>query len=152
MSNRKARLVRPDIQFKFLGVIVLSMLAPVVVIAGGVYYVIAFAASHGLEVNPETVQTIMPAVVLVVWFMFALMAVTAMWLVKMGLSISHKYVGPLERLERELTQIGDPPLSYRLSCRPGDVISPIVDPVNRLLDSVEQRVKKHLQDPPLSSN
>ena len=69
---------------------------------------------------------VLPVVSMAIWIVFGVIAVLTMWVMKQGLKLSHRYVGPLERLERELMKTNQPNLAYRLHCRPGDVISPII--------------------------
>ncbi|MBN1587110.1 MAG: hypothetical protein JW937_06750, partial [Candidatus Omnitrophica bacterium] len=133
----------------FLGLLVLAMVLPVLIIATSVYAVVAYAMSNGFEISQAELAKIMPSAMLGLWVVFGVIALVTMWVVKQGLSISHQYVGPLDRLERELMKTTQPDLSYRLHCRPGDVISPIIDPINRLLDSAEKQARRTpRQNPP----
>ena len=56
--------------------------------------------------------------------------------------LSHKFAGPLERLEKELKRIlehGD--YKTRVHLRKSDDIKPIADEINRILDRLEGKHK-----------
>jgi len=56
--------------------------------------------------------------------------------------LSHKMVGPLARLERDIKAISKGNLQMRLKVRKGDVLFGLTKAINEMIESVEQILKR----------
>ena len=57
-----------------------------------------------------------------------------------GIMLSHRFAGPIERLEKELKKIAHQrDYKIRIRVRKGDDIKPVTDALNELLDSIEKK-------------
>ena len=59
-----------------------------------------------------------------------------------GIRQSHRIVGPMNRLKRTLEAIGQGDFSQRITCRKGDVLEDLAGAVNRMAESLEQRLPR----------
>jgi len=59
-----------------------------------------------------------------------------------GLALSHRFVGPLERLENDVKRISEGDYSIRIAMRKDDDLKPVADSINRLIEKLEGTEKR----------
>jgi signal transduction histidine kinase len=130
-NKRKSYLVNPQLQFKLLRLIVISMLLPAIVIVGSTFYFLLVVLRKYVLTEVIVKTTIILGLCL---FIVAIFVLT--W----GLVFSNRIAGPLYRLERELDKIREGNLSRRLKFRKHDEFHFLAEAINKLLDVVEKRL------------
>jgi len=61
-------------------------------------------------------------------------------LILWGVILSHRFAGPIERLERELKAIAENKAhKHRITLRKHDDIRPVAEAINKVLDKMEER-------------
>ena len=141
---RTKYLTGSHIQMKYLGLLMLSMIVPLLFVGGCLYYLIFSIMAEQIGIPEYIAHNMFPVISKV--NMILLIGVPPLFLLLMfwGVVLSHRFAGPLQRLERELHKIthsGD--LSHRINLRKGDDVKPLADAINKLLDSVHKKTKVH---------
>ena len=103
--RRMAWVTRHPIQSRYLFIVIMSMLGPSVLLSGCLYFLL-FKLMAEQVAMPEAIQeTIVPVfykintILIIGWpVMFGIIFV---W----GLYISHRFAGPIERLEKDLEEV-----------------------------------------------
>jgi signal transduction histidine kinase len=63
-------------------------------------------------------------------------------LIVWGIVLSHRFAGPLERIEAELGRIAEKDdYKHRIHLRKRDHLKPLADGINKLLDKIETKHK-----------
>lgn len=133
-------LTNSALQSKFLIIIVISMLVPLVLIGGCLYYLIFTLMAEQLGIPESIAINLFPVIQKINFILIAGLPPTVIFLLLWGLFLSHKFIGPLERLEKELNRIAAcSDCAKRIGVRKSDVIRPIVDAINKLLESMEKK-------------
>lgn len=128
------------IQLRYLTLLMVSMVVPLVLVGGCLYYLIFTIMAEQLGI-PEYIACNMLPVVRKINIML-LIGVPPLFLllIAWGIVLSHRFAGPLERLEKELKRIschGD--YKSRVKLRKNDDIRAIADEINKLIDKVEDK-------------
>jgi methyl-accepting chemotaxis protein len=131
---RKKFITGDPVQIRYLALLVASMIAPLL-LAGGCFYFLIFkiiAEQPGLpnSAAEDLFPLIMKTNMILILGFPPLFLLILVW----GIILSHRFAGPLRRLQRELEEIastGD--YTKRLEVRGKDDIKPIVDAFDRVL-------------------
>jgi methyl-accepting chemotaxis protein len=116
------------------------MLFPLVIVGGCLYYLVFTLLAEQLGIPESIAYNLFPVIekinIILLIGIPPIVVVLLLW----GIFLSHKFLGPLERLEREIHRIAESrDCTKRLRVRRSDAIKPIADAINRLLDSVEKK-------------
>lgn len=139
---RTKYLTGSPIQMKYLRLLMISIIVPLVFVAGCLYYLMfsLMAAQIGI---PEYVSyhltPVLQKINIILLVGGPLLLVV---LLMVGIMVSHRFAGPLERLESELKKItekGD--YKHRIHLRKSDDIRSIADAINKVLDKLEAKHK-----------
>ena len=129
-------------QMHYLGLLLACMIIPLVVSVGCLYYLIFNMMERQLGIPEYIFYNLMPVIkkinLILLWGVPPLFILLIFW----GVILSHRFAGPMERVEKELKRIvehGD--YKKRLKLRRHDDMMPIVEEVNKLLDKLEGKVK-----------
>lgn len=129
-------------QMHYLGLLLACMIVPLVVSVGCLYYLIFNMMERQLGIPEYIFYNLIPVVkkinYVLLWGVPPLFILLIFW----GIVLSHRFAGPLERLERELHRIIDEGhYKWRIKVRKSDDLKPIADTINRLLDRLEEKHK-----------
>jgi methyl-accepting chemotaxis protein len=134
MQARFRWLTKHPIQAKYLWIVILAMIAPAAVIGFCLYH-LAFNLLAMQMAFPEAIATNITPVIervnRILWIALPILAFLIAWL---AVIISHRFAGPIERLESELDQILTGDRSHRISLRKRDDLRGVVERINRLLE------------------
>ncbi len=134
IKRKKLLLAGEPVQLKILAFLMVSMLVPLILVGGCLYFLIFNIMAEQLGIPEYIAINLVPvinkinAILLVVSPL--LLALLFVW----GAIISHRIAGPLERLQREVEEIaaaGD--FHRRIRVRKHDDIRRIADAINKLL-------------------
>lgn len=123
---------------KFLLFIVVSMFAPLIIIGGCLYYIMFTLMAEQLGIPESIACNLLPVIRKINLILAVFVPPTFLGILLWGIFLSHKFIGPLERLEKELHRIAESgDITRRLRVRRSDAIKPIADAINKLLSSCE---------------
>lgn len=137
---RKFFLVRNRLELHYLRLLALSLILPTLFVGGCLYYLIFYLLAEQIGIPEAVVDQLSPVVQKVNIFLMVIIPILFLVLISIGIFLSRKLAGPIERLENELSEIIEGNLmSRRLKLRKNDELKPMIDDVNILLDKIERR-------------
>jgi len=132
-------LTNKPLQFRFLFLIMVSMIIPLILVGGCLYYLIFTLVAEQLGIPESIAYNLFPVIKKINLILLAGIPPIIVFLLIWGIFLSHKFIGPLTRIESEIKKIADSrDASKRIRVRRNDAIKPIADAVNKLLDMVEK--------------
>ena len=128
------------IQMHYLALLMVSVIVPLVFSTACLYYLIFKIMAEQLGIPEYIALNLFPVINKI--NMILLIGVPPLFLVVIlwGIMLSHRFAGPIERLEKELKKIAHQrDYKIRIRVRKGDDIKPVTDALNELLDSIEKK-------------
>lgn len=125
-------------QRKYITLLIASMLIPLIFVGGCLYYLIFNLVAEQLGIPESIAYNLFPVIKKINLILAIGIPPLILLLILWGISLSHRFAGPIERLKKELDSIaknGD--YSKRLIVRKHDDVRPIADAINELLDKIE---------------
>ena len=119
-----------------------SMIIPMVFVAGCMYYLIFTIMAEQIGIPEYVAYNLFPVVRKI--NMILLIGIPPLFLVLIlwGILVSHRLTGPVERLIKELRHIAEHGTYVsRIHLRKNDDMKPVAEAINKLLDKVEERHK-----------
>ncbi len=142
---RKFYLVQNRLELHYLRLLVLSLVLPTLAVGGCLYYLIFYLLAQQIGIPEAVSEQLSPVVEKLNIFLLVAIPILFLILISVGIFLSRRLAGPIERLEKELDEIIEENLmSRRLKLRKDDELKPMVDSVNILLERIDrdERVKK----------
>lgn len=132
--KRKRLVTSHPVQLKYLIFTMFAMLVPMLVFGGALYFLIFNIIGQQIAIPEYVAATLIPAIqkinlILLVGFP-PLVVLLFVW----GAILSHRFAGPLERLQREVEGIaasGD--FHRRIKVRKNDDLHGMADAINKVL-------------------
>ena len=128
------------VQLKYLVLLIVSMAVPVLFAVGCLYYMIFTLVAEQLGIPESIAYNLFPVVKKVNAMLAMGLPPLFLLLIWWGVRLSHRFAGPLQRLERDIHKIthsGD--YSYKIHLRKSDDVKPIADAINKLLESIHKK-------------
>ena len=125
-------------QRRYITLLIASMLIPLIFVGGCLYYLIFNLVAEQLGIPESIAYNLFPVIKKINTILLIGIPPLFLILIFWGVGLSHRFAGPIERLEKELegiTKAAD--YCRRLKVRKDDDIRPIADAINKLLDKVE---------------
>ena len=124
-------------QTRYLALLLVSMIVPLVFVGGCLYYLIFMVMADQLGIPESIAINLFPVINKINLALLVGVPPIIALLVAWGVFLSHRFVGPFERLERELDRmVKSADYSKRIVLRKKDDLKPIADRINKLLDAV----------------
>ncbi|MDD5436343.1 MAG: hypothetical protein PHX20_02250 [Candidatus Omnitrophica bacterium] len=128
------------IQLHYLALLMISIIVPLVFSIACLYYLVFKIMAEQLGIPEYIALNLFPVIHKINMILLVGMPPLFLILILWGIVLSHRFAGPIERLQRELKKIAHSrDYSIRLRVRKGDDIKPIADGINELLDSIEKK-------------
>ncbi|MDD5428570.1 MAG: hypothetical protein PHI58_04965 [Candidatus Omnitrophica bacterium] len=128
------------IQMHYLALLMISIIAPLVFSVACLYYLVFKIMAEQLGIPEYIALNLFPVIHKINMVLLIGMPPLFLILIVWGVVLSHRFAGPIERLEKELKRIAhSKDYKIRLRVRKGDDIKPVADAVNELLNSVERK-------------
>lgn len=136
---RKIYFIKNKLQFRYLSLIIASLILPTILVGGCLYYLIFSFMAEKLGI-PESIESNLAPVVNKVNFVVAVgFPIIFLILLGWGVALSHKLAGPIKRLERELDEIVEGKHhKNKIHLRRGDDLKPIADKMNKILEKIHK--------------
>ena len=139
---RTKLLVGKSTQLKYLALLVVSMVIPLIFAGGCLYYLIFTLIAEQLGIPESIAYNLFPVIKEINMILLIGLPPLFLLMIWWGVILSHRFVGPMERLEKEIDRISrDEDYSKRIRVRKHDDIKPIADSINKLLDRIERKYK-----------
>jgi hypothetical protein len=139
---RTKYLTGSPIQMMYLRFVMISMIIPLVLVGACLYYLMFTLVASQIGIPEYVAFHLSPVVkqinMILILGVPPLLLILLIW----GIVLSHRFAGPLERLETELKRMTDKQeYKHRIHLRKSDDVKPVADAINKLLDAVEARHK-----------
>lgn len=121
------------VQAKYLIIVMLSIAIPTLFLAGCLYFLMFSLMAEQFGIPEGVYSMLMPVFYKInIVLLIGLPAVflTFFWI---GLAISHRFAGPIERLEGELDKVLSGDWARTVSVRQSDDLAGVVQRINRIL-------------------
>jgi len=124
-------------QMRYLGLLLVSMMLPLFIIGGLLYYLMFNIMAEQIGVPEYIAINLFPVInkinTILVFGMPPILFVIILW----GIALSHRFAGPLERLEKELGSITkNRDYGRRIKLRKNDDLLLIAESINTMLNEV----------------
>ncbi|MFH0764127.1 MAG: hypothetical protein V1927_03910 [Candidatus Omnitrophota bacterium] len=130
------------IQMRYLGLLMVSMIVPLIFVTACLYYLIFKIMAEQIGIPEYIAYNLFPVIHKINLILLIGVPPIFLILILWGIVLSHRFAGPLERVEKELHRISDHGEHHRrLNIRRGDDIMPIAEVINKLLDKLEGKNK-----------
>ena len=142
LLRRKKIFTNKRVQLKYLTLLMVSMAVPLLLAIGCLYYLIFNLVAEQLGIPESIAYNLFPVVKKINTILAIALPPLFLLLIWWGTILSHRFAGPLQRLEREINKVahtGD--YSHRIHLRKHDDIKPVTDALNRLLESMHRKKK-----------
>ena len=124
------------LQLKYLVLILLSILVPLFFVGGCLYYIIFQIMAEQLAIPESIAYNLLPVLRKINFILIVGLPPIVVLLFIWGAMLTHRLIGPLERLEDDLKKIDEGDYSVRLSLRKDDDLKPVADVVNNIIDKL----------------
>ena len=134
LIRRRKYFVQKATQLRYMGLVAI----PLVLLLGGLYYLIYYSVLHEMLIPEAIVVTLLPAMKKVNIVAAIAIPAALFIILRLALIYSNRIVGPFSRLERDMDKIISGDYSVRLKVRAKDEVGHFVDKINSLLDKVQK--------------
>ena len=134
MKTRIPWIVKHPIQAKYLLIVVLAMLAPTLLLGFCLYNVVFYLLANQLAFPEAIMANVEPVVRQVNSLLIVLLPIMALLFFLLAIMISHRFGGPIERLESELDRILSGEFRHRIKMRNDDDLKGVASRINALVD------------------
>ncbi len=137
MAFRGKWFMHHPLQAKYLLLVLFSMLAPTILI-GYCFYSILFQLMAKQLVFPEAIYAnLVPVIGRVNSLLIIALPVLALVILWFALVLSHRFAGPVERIESDLDQMIAGDLKHRVRLRKNDDLRGIAEKINVLVKRLQ---------------
>ena len=142
LFRRKKIFTNKRVQLKYLILLVVSMAVPLIFVIGCMYYLIFSIMAEQLGIPESIAYNLFPVVKKINTILAIGLPPLFLLVIWWGTVLSHKFAGPLERVEKELNKVTHShDFSHRLHLRRNDDLKSIANAINKLLDSLHRKGK-----------
>ena len=140
MNRRGLPFVQHPIQWDYLKLILLAMFVPTLIATGCTYYLIWQTVANELAIPELIAHTLFPAFNRVNQIMLIGLPVICMMILFFSIRLSHRFAGPLFRIEKELDiMVKTKDFSKPIKIRPTDHLHSLAAKINRALNTAKSR-------------
>lgn len=125
------------LQFRYLMLVIISMLVPTLIVGSCLYYFIFTIMAEQLGIPEAIAINLIPVLNKINFMLITGLIPLFILLFLWGLILSHRFSGPLERIEKDLNKILEGDTSIRFKVREKDDIRGIVDKLNKLIERLK---------------
>jgi hypothetical protein len=142
LFRRRKIFANRRVQFKYLLLLIVSMVIPLLFAIGCLYYLIFTVMAEQLGIPEAIAYNLFPVVKKINAILAISLPPLFLLLIWWGTVLSHRFAGPLQRLEREIHKVTrDGDYSHRIILRKKDDLKPVANAINKLLESIQKKVK-----------
>ena len=136
--KRKIVIIKKTLQTKYVALVFLSILVASALVAWHIHY--NFQEIYALidQADHGKLKFIQNEILVKLLIFSVIIAVVSIY-------ISHRFAGPVFRIERSCDIVAEGDLTYRAFLRKGDELNELKDKFNHMMDSVHNKVKRDQQ-------
>ncbi len=127
------------LQLKYLVLILVSIMLPLLIVGGCLYYLIFQLMAEQLAIPESIARNLIPVVEKINFLLIVgippIIGLLFIW----GAILTHRLIGPLVRLQGDLKKISDGDYSIRLKIRKDDDLRFLVNAINKIIDRLEKK-------------
>ena len=127
-----------SLQTKYLLIVILAMLAPMLVIGFCLYHLVFTLLAIQMAFPEAIMANLVPVIQKVNMILAISLPILTLLILWLAMMISHRFAGPIERLERELDQALAGDYNHQLTLREKDDLRGVVDRINVLLGRLKK--------------
>ena len=125
------------VQFRYLILIIIAMTVPTILVGSCLYYFIFSVMAEQLGIPEAIAMNLMPVLNRINLMLLIGLPPLFILLFIWGLILSHRFAGPIERIEKDLDKILKGDYSIRFKVREKDDIKNAVNKLNKLLERMK---------------
>lgn len=143
MKNRRRTLLVPhSVQWDYLRLVLVAMIAPTFLATACLYYLIWQTVAQEMAIPELIAQVLFPALKQVNQIIIIGLPIVCALIFFFAIQLSHRLVGPIYRLERDLETMAETGDIHRfLRIRPHDHLHSLVAKINRALRKAGEHYK-----------
>lgn len=138
-KNRRKRFFANKLHREIFLLIALSSLFPVIIVTLLLYYLIFSIVANQIAIPEAIAYNIIPAARRVTFILLTFTPSSIIVILIFTYKITHKIVGPLERIIRELDKRIENKKIGHIITRKTDKFRPLTDKINKLLDKLKEK-------------
>ena len=139
---RTKYLTGSHIQIRYLSLLLVSMVVPVVFVCGCLYYLVFTVMAEQLGIPESIAYNLLPVIKKINFILLVGVPPIFLAIIAWGIFLSHRFSGPFERFEKEIKHITEGGHYHkRLHLRKHDDLQPIASEINKMLEKIEAKHK-----------
>ena len=115
------------------------MFIPTIVVAGCLYYLVLTIMADQMVLPDVIARDLLPVVYRINFILSIGLPIVFVIMLTWAIILSYRFVGPLERLEKDIKRIDEGDYSVRLQIREDHDLRPISDVINNLVSKLDKR-------------
>lgn len=139
MKKRLRFITANPMQIKYLVLIMASITVPLFVVGGCLYYLIFQIMAEQLGIPESIAYNLMPVLTKINFLLLVGIPPIIIIIFLIAIKLTHKLVGPIKRLEKDLTEVAEGNYDIRLKIRKDDDLRPFADAINKIIDKLEKK-------------
>ena len=133
--QRRTVLVKRQLQFKYMGMVFLSVLCAALIIGGDIYYnMYRLIVTEAPSLAASASQFNAIILVKLVLYLALMLLISAF--------VSHRFAGPIFRFEQSAQSVAKGDLTHRVSLRTGDELMELQEEFNAMIAGLQALVQK----------
>lgn len=132
-------ITKNPLQTKYLVLILVSILLPLFIVGGCLYYLIFQIMAEQLAIPESIADNLIPVLQKINFLLIIGIPPIIILLFIWGVILTHRFIGPLQRLEDDLRKISEGDYSIRIRVRKDDDLHPIADVINKIIDRLQRK-------------
>lgn len=136
-KNRRRQFFANKMHRNLLLLIFLASLLPAIIVAIGLYYLIFSITASEFGIPEIIAYNIIPAAKKVTKILLAIAPISILLILIFAYKITHKIIGPFDRIVRELDESMEGKREGPIILRKNDKFLPLVERINKLLDKIK---------------
>lgn len=128
-----------SVQRKYLALILSSIALPLLIAGGCLYYLMFQIMAEQLAIPEAIACNLIPVLKKINFLLIIAIPPIAILLFILAAILTHKLIGPIDRMERDLKKISDGNYSLRIRIRKDDNLRPMAEAINKIIDQLEKR-------------
>ncbi len=144
MSQRKIYVVQREMQGKFTLTLLMLIFLVAVISFCNLYVIGQYALDHmNTMQSPTSITTVFTEALGVLWpRLLLIILVNVIIVVIIGVFYSHQFAGPSYKLEKNIREIAQGDLSFKITLRKGDSMHNVADSLNMMVDNFRNVIHK----------
>ncbi len=138
ITMRTKWFMKHPVQAKYLLIVILAMLAPSLVIGFSFYHLLFYLLARQMVFPEAIMANLVPVLHKVNMLLAVTLPVIAGTILWFAMVISHRFAGPIERLEKDLDRILEGDYQHKIYMRKHDDLKGVANRINHLVGKIKK--------------